>query len=240
MVYRVSLSCVLGLLWACAEGPTVELEGATMADASAEGGVDARADAQVPSGPRDAASAVPDGGDVADARVLLDARVVVDASAPPPAECVDEVDCVAERGVARCERGLVRWSCTAGACVPRCEGGCTEDCQCSTGMCRNGGCVSGPTGVPCPSCAFPDIGAVCGIEPLCPGLCLAEARGFPAGYVTFPCTADGDCGTGAHCEAAAGGSFCVKSCSNAADCRPGYACTFPSESSTALACWPTR
>jgi hypothetical protein len=49
----------------------------------------------------------------------------------------------------------------------------------------------------------------------------------PSGYCSAKCTAETDCGSGAHCVGIGSDKYCLKACSDATTCRhPGYACAF--------------
>jgi hypothetical protein len=52
-----------------------------------------------------------------------------------------------------------------------------------------------------------------------------EVAPAPGGYRTPPCSLDAECGAGAQCiSSGVKGGICMHRCSEAGDCREGYAC----------------
>jgi hypothetical protein len=86
--------------------------------------------------------------------------------------------------------------------------------------CVNGGCVD-PDGTP------GALGEACRANADCPsGLsCSTASQGYPGGFCTVSCTAAAACGTGAACTPITTTSqLCTPTCTSDSQCRQGYGC----------------
>lgn len=152
---------------------------------------------------------------------------------------------------AACVRCMNGQQCRNGQCVtPVCDSttcamGCCDGTQCRGGdtarACGAGGaaCVGCAAGATCSSggtCVMgtaPDAGPAAPVGSACMGggscgsgqFCLPAMAGFPGGYCSAQCSADGGCPGGATCVTQTVFGFSQTGCfATCGTCRSGYAC----------------
>lgn len=102
--------------------------------------------------------------------------------------------------------------CLSGLCLPK----CTRDDDCSSANCE---VLSG-------RCGPSRVGTACTTDSSCgqyPAFC---DKTRPEGYCSLPCGGpmNVECPDEANCVSGGGASACLKSCTTATDCRPGFLC----------------
>ena len=124
-------------------------------------------------------------------------------------------------------------------CTETCEAGqVSSDCAAEGFAGGTLGCNGTCDGYDVSQCFRFDDGQACTAANQCVGnICFTEADGFPEGFCTSNCIDDGDCVDGV-CRDINGTSYCYRTCTTTANCRPGYYCRIDGWEWNDLVCRP--